>query len=112
MKQQLNIKKSLGKALEWLEEKSGISAGNILNEESSYFELMQVRHLLRAVLCEGFRKGVVKRQLQVGGNSINNSLRHHEKSMESRVYQIMYNELRDYVYGNDLVVKIHSNELR
>ena len=96
----MNISNSSNRALDWLEEKSGIQASVILNSENSFSELMALRHLHRAVLCERFRKGQVSRQLGIGGNSINNSLKYHHKNLQSRVYRVMYEELKTYVYEN------------
>jgi hypothetical protein len=94
----LNLKNKSQKALDWLQKKSGIPAEQICFNDTAVAEIMMLRHLHRTVLCEEFRKGHVKRELNIGGNSINNSLKYHAKNMESRVYQAMYNELRDYVY--------------
>ena len=96
----LNIQTQSDKALEWLQDRSGICADTISGKDRSYSELMHLRHLHRVVLCEEFRKGHVARFLEIGGNSLNNSLKYHKKQLESKVYQIIYQQLKDYVYSN------------
>jgi len=97
----MNITNKSNRALDWLEEKSGIPAPRIIGAKNSYSELMHLRHLHRAILCEQFRKGQVVRLLNIGGNSLNNSLKYHAKNLESKVYKIMYNELKKHVYEGE-----------
>jgi hypothetical protein len=96
----LNIEQKSEQALEWLEKRSGVPSEKIKTTDRSYAEMMHLKHLHRAVLCEEFRKGQVKRFLEIGGNSLNNSLKYHKKQLESKVYQIIYQQLKDYVYSN------------
>lgn len=96
----LNIEQKSEQALEWLEKRSGVPSEMIKHPYRYYAEMMHLKHLHRAVLCEEFRKGQVKRLLGLGGNSINNSLKYHEKNMENKVYSIIYEQLKTYVYGN------------